>query len=354
MDAGGTKVPHLPLQGLELKLEGAGRCLCGRAGKRLPVPLTACRRYGRGCAYGGLGEFPATGGGETERAFGVMDIIHGIESAYEFKTTWFGSDKGIMPWQAVSTYRITGDWHSGFDLWRGLYIAQKGLEAITGKELSPAHPLCSDGAQWFGICGKEQRKFDWTNPVKSIQEGEFYQWLFGKPEVEQALPPSQTFVDSSAMLGQGMVMAPQQATANTTIHLTMNNSFAVDREETADYCIRELYRRMRAELDGARTGGGLLMGYSLFFRRHPSAGGQRQTDGAARDEIQGIRRAGPGAGADPRQPGAADSLLHHRVPRPGVQLCGGIRLPEPREADRQTAGTPGGEKALPVCGGGRR
>ena len=220
------------IAGLELKLEGlaavvreSGKEVASAVDRLQAIRPVVVPMVGLG------GSSPATGGGETERAFGVMDIIHGIESAYEFKTTWFGSDKGIMPWlKQLAPIVLPAIGTAGL-IFGGGYIAQKGLEAITGKELEPEPiPYAVMGPNGLEFVEKEQRKFDWTNPVKSIQEGEFYQWLFGKPEVEQALPPSQTFVDSSAMLGQGMVMAPQQAAANTTIHLTMNNSFAVDRE----------------------------------------------------------------------------------------------------------------------------
>lgn len=64
----------------------------------------------------------------------------------------------------------------------------------------------------------------------------------------------QNFVDSSTSLGQQTAMVQQQTGGDTIYQITMNNSFAVDREETADYCIGELYRRMRAELDGTRLG----------------------------------------------------------------------------------------------------
>lgn len=64
----------------------------------------------------------------------------------------------------------------------------------------------------------------------------------------------QNFVDSSTSLGQQTAMVQQQTGGDTIYQITMNNSFAVDREETADYCIGELCRRMRAELDGTRLG----------------------------------------------------------------------------------------------------
>ncbi|MEQ2399255.1 hypothetical protein WMO16_07165 [Oscillospiraceae bacterium CLA-JM-H45] len=252
------------IAGLELKLEGlaavvreSGKEVASAVDRLQAIRPVVVPMVGLG------GSSPATGG-ETERTFGVMDIIHGIESAYKFDQTWFGSPHShIWSWLKdlfgvgekgfTSTLGGAAAWTTL--LFGGGYALQKGFEAITGKELEPEPiPYAVMGPNGLEFVEKEQRKFDWSNPVKSIQEGEFYQWLFGKPEVEQALPPSQTFVDSSAMLGQGIVMAPQQTAANTTIHLTMNNSFAVDREETADYCIGELYRRMRAELDGARLG----------------------------------------------------------------------------------------------------
>ena len=253
------------IAGLELKLEGlaavvreSGKEVASAVDRLQAIQPVVVPMVGLG------GNSPTIGGGETERAFGVMDIIHGIESVHKFNQTWIeGTNSTIWPWLKdmlgvgekgfTSTLGGAAAWTTL--LFGGGYALQKGFEAITGKELEPEPiPYAVMGPNGLEFVEKEQRKFDWSNPVKSIQEGEFYQWLFGKPEVEQALPPSQTFVDSSAMLGQGMVMAPQQAAANTTIHLTMNNSFAVDREETADYCIRELYRRMRAELDGARLG----------------------------------------------------------------------------------------------------
>lgn len=63
-----------------------------------------------------------------------------------------------------------------------------------------------------------------------------------------------SFTDRSAMLEVQQPWSSLQPQGDTVYQITMNNSFAVDREETADYCIRELYRRMRAELDGARLG----------------------------------------------------------------------------------------------------
>lgn len=63
-----------------------------------------------------------------------------------------------------------------------------------------------------------------------------------------------SFTDRSAMLEVQQPWSSLQPQGDTVYQITMNNSFAVDREETADYCISELYRRMRAELDGARLG----------------------------------------------------------------------------------------------------
>ena len=70
----------------------------------------------------------------------------------------------------------------------------------------------------------------------------------------QDLEMDSSFTDGSTSLETQVPWGSAQTQGDTIYQITMNNSFAVDREETADYCIRELYRRMRAELDGARLG----------------------------------------------------------------------------------------------------
>lgn len=257
----------IAVTGLGVKLDGLTDTVTtyGQRAVNAIEQLGALRSVVTPVVIGAVSETQGNAGALPTAWETVKGLKNGIEDFYDFRKKWFGDiNKPIWPWlkNIVGNSTVKGLVSAALPaigtaglIFGGGYIAQKGLEAITDKELEPEPiPYAVMGPNGLEFVEKEQRKFDWTNPVKSIQEGAFYQWLFGKPEVEQALPPSQTFVDSSAMLGQGMVMAPQQAAANTTIHLTMNNSFAVDREETADYCIRELYRRMRAELDGARLG----------------------------------------------------------------------------------------------------
>lgn len=164
------------------------------------------------------------------------------------------------------------------------------LGKVTGVEAEPV-PLYydlipqEDGSKKFGPVYATQ--FDKLDPIENFKSGRFYQWLTGSKSNAVTNAPENSssggylggimaikgvammtkmmesgsvlnregdFSDSGAFWEQQPTTASIQTQGDTIYQITMNNSFAVDREETADYCIGELYRRMRAEMDGARLG----------------------------------------------------------------------------------------------------
>lgn len=204
---------------------------------------------------------------------GIWNNVKGIFEAfvllYDFKKVWTGKEKleGVWPW----LIKLMGGFEgatSGSTLLSallpalgvtgviigGVSLFSNFMEKVTGNEPTPVpsiranpkpEPTYKESFQEM-FTPKIRHISDWETSL-TRQMNTFIQY---SSDVDNR----QNFVDSSTSLGQQTAMVQQQTGGDTIYQITMNNSFAVDREETADYCIGELCRRMRAELDGARLG----------------------------------------------------------------------------------------------------